>query len=114
VGVVKRRTNVTLPGNEAGPSGVDEWLMAMPALAEFLTSSKYDDGSPRQCPTITVFYDHPLVKVCLNDRDQGLAAFVTAATVEGLWAALEEGLAKDSLDWRASQRPSGGGKKKRS
>lgn len=100
LGVVKRRTNVTLPGSEAGPCGVDEWLMAMPSLAEFLTSTKYEDGAPRQCPTITVFYDHPLIKVCLNDRDQGVSCWVSSAGLQGAFLALERGLEGDCLEWR--------------
>lgn len=76
-----------------------------PTLWEFLTLEAYEDGTERRLPTITLFVSPVGLQACLNDRDQSLAAFVTSGTVDGLWAALEKGLAEDSLDWRRSSAP---------
>lgn len=89
---------------KGGPAAVDvgQWGKAYPLLWEYLSSAKYEDGSPRRLPTVTVFLGPEGLQASLNDRDQGLVAFVTAGSVEGLWKALEAGLAADSLDWRLS------------
>lgn len=100
----RRDSAVTAAG---GPKAVpiSAWQKGYPLLWEFLSQTKYEDGSERRLPTITLFLGTEGLQACLNDRDQGLAAFVTATTLEGLWGALEEGLKKDSLDWRVSQNP---------
>lgn len=94
------------PGVESGP---DEIGLAFPALWEFLVTSVYEDGKPRQLPTLLVFYDHPLVKACLNDRDQGLSCWVSSPGLQGAFLALERGLEGDCLEWR---KPGPNGKKK--
>jgi len=107
---IRRRTEtVTAPEPGAG-GGPDELSLAFPALFEFLTASTYEDGKARQLPTIMVFFDHPLFKVCLNDRDQGLSAWVSSSGMQGALAALERGLEGDCLEWR---KPGPGSRKKR-
>jgi len=76
---------------------------AFPQLIEFLVATRYEDGSPRVLPSLTIFYDAAALKACLNDRDQGLVAFISAASLTGLLEALEAGLSDDTLDWRLSQ-----------
>jgi len=74
-----------------------------PRLWEMLTETKYEDGSPRKPATITFFVDEGCVKVCLNDRDQSLAAFASGDTLDAALRCLEAGLEADSLEWRRSQ-----------
>lgn len=78
-----------------------------PHLWEFLAVGTFDDGSARKLGTLTVFVDGEGVKGCLNDREQGLSAFATAASLDGLLATLEKGLAEDRLDWRRPTPPKG-------
>lgn len=108
--VVRRRTETVVPASKPEDCANDEMLVSFPALMEFITTVAYDDGKLRQSPTLTVFYDAPYVKVCLNDRDQGLTAWVAAAGLWGALSALNTGLATDGLEWR---RPSTGPKKGR-
>lgn len=75
----------------------------LPSLIEFLSLPQYEDGTPRELPTLTVFCEPGCLKAALNDRDGGRVAFVTAVSLEGLLVALEEGLAFSSLDWRPSR-----------
>lgn len=82
-----------------------------PALWEFLNAAKYEDGTPRVLPTLTLFVDTACVKLCLNDRDQGLTGWAASETVEGAFLALERHLKEDKVDWKLSQ--SSPGKKKR-
>lgn len=73
-----------------------------PALGEFLTETKYPDGKSRETSTITVFVQDGMVKVCLNDRDQGRVLFRAGEDVVTALQALEDALTGDDADWRAA------------
>jgi len=73
-----------------------------PSLWTMLASRNYPDGGARQTSTLLFFVDQGCLKACLNDRDQGLQAWASGATVADLLDALERGLEEDTLDWRAS------------
>lgn len=100
--IKKRDSAVEASG---GPAKLKEglWMRTYPSLWEFLSVDKFEDGSARRLPTITLFLGADGLQACLNDREQSLAAFVTSSTVEGLWQALDKGLKDDTLDWRRSQ-----------
>lgn len=99
---IKKRQSALEPS--AAPVALAKTLFAKscPTLFEFLSAESYEDGTSRQLPTITVFVSPSGFQACLNDRDQSQACFVTSGTLEGLWAALEKGLADDTLAWRPS------------
>lgn len=84
-------------------------LESFPVLWQFLTDDRWEDGGVRQLPTLLVFVGENGLTVALNDRDQGQTVFKSGSGLEGLLAALEDGLGKGSLEWR----PSGGGGKGR-
>lgn len=71
-----------------------------PAIAEYLTLTKWESGKPRKTTTLTLFVEDGAFKVCVNDRDGGRVAFVTGNALGEVWDALEGGLATASLDWR--------------
>lgn len=71
-----------------------------PTLFEFLTGTAYETGERRIPGTLSLFMDQGAIKACLNDKDQGLTTFSSASTVDRLFAALEKGLAEDTLVWR--------------
>jgi len=107
---IKRRPEAVTCPDPAQYGGKDELAELNPNLWEFLTLSTYEDGKPRQLPTMMVFFDAPLVKVCLNDRDQGLSAWVLSPGLLGAFQALERGLEGDCLEWRKANAQ---GKRKR-
>lgn len=108
---IKKRDNGSAPGEGGGRAVAGKWGKDYPVLWEFLTLAKYEDGSPRTLPTLTLFVDLTCVKLCLNDRDQGLTGWMAAETVEGAFLLLEKHLKEDKLEWKTSQQ--GGGRKKR-
>lgn len=71
-----------------------------PHLWEFGSEATFADGSHRQLPTLTVFAEQGLWKLCLNDRAEGQVAFVSGATLTAALHALEAGLRDGTLDWR--------------
>ena len=79
------------------------------AVWEWFTTTTFDDGSARTLPTLTLFMDGRLLKGCLNDRAEGLVAFVTGSSFTAILEAMNEGLEGDCLDWRRANQ---GGKKR--
>lgn len=85
-------------------------LKAYPSVWEFLTASAYPDGGARVPGTLTIFSESGCFKACLNDRDQGISAFVSGNSLTALLVALESGLKDDDLEWKL---PASGFKKKK-
>jgi len=82
---------------------VGTFLSDCPLLCGYIADVAYSDGGPRKTSTITLFAEGGCLKACLSDRDLGRTAWVTAAAVEEILYAFEQGLATDSLDWRTAQ-----------
>jgi hypothetical protein len=72
-------------------------------LWEFLTATTYEDGSPRTLGTVNIFIDEGCVKGFINDRDANQSACVSSGGILGLLEAMNDGLAADSLQWRAKE-----------
>lgn len=100
--VLKRRDQALERDDPAVKVEGGMFARSHPCLWEFLAVGVFPDGSSRKLGTLTVFVDGEGVKGCLNDREQGLSAFSTANTLDGLLARLEAGLSEDTLDWRKS------------
>jgi len=91
--------------SESGPvdpvGGLDaDWLKRHPALVEYLTLDRFDDGSRRETASITLFAGEGMLKACFNDRANRRMAFVSGSSPSALLGALERGLSSDSLEWR--------------
>lgn len=87
-----------------GPGGGGDKPMSLadfgadyPRLFEMFTVTEYEDGTSRDTSSISVFYDEGRLKLCLNDKQEGFSAFVTANSVEEGLLALEVGLEEDRL-----------------
>jgi hypothetical protein len=91
-----------------GPGRVAGSLAALPGVLEYLSSSKYPDGSARERSTLLVLIEHGVVKVCLSDRDQSQSLWRSGESLEDCLLSLEEALTGTHADWRTS---SGGGGK---
>lgn len=89
------------PQSSVGARDGDEWVL-YPNLLEFLTESKYEDGSARELATLLVFWQDGTWKGCLNDRDVNRNTFVSSGSIAGLLAVLEEKLSTSSVEWRSS------------
>lgn len=77
-----------------------QFLKGLPTVAEFLSLSRWEDGASRETGTVTLFFEEGLLKACLNDRDSGSSAFISARTFTSLFQAMEKGLLAGSLEWR--------------
>jgi hypothetical protein len=71
-----------------------------PGIWEMMTADIFAGGEKRLTSTVTLFYEAGVVKVCLNDRENGLTAWSSGVTPSDALDALESGLQADSLAWR--------------
>jgi len=99
-----RPSSTPLPDPSAEPD-VDpsDFMSHYPALLEFLTLRQWEDGTPRETGTLTLFQGPDGLQAALNDKDGGLVAFVTDRSFTGLLGCLERGLGDGSLQWRQSR-----------
>lgn len=102
MGVIRKRDSVPLAAVPAAGALDDEFGRRWPSVLEMLTAVQYPDGSARRTSTITFFVDDSESKVCLNDRDNGLTAWVSASSLILALDSLEVGLADDTTVWRAA------------
>jgi len=96
----KPNGNGSIGGTFQISSVTGTWLAPFPTLWEFLTLSTWPDGSRRDLGTILLFVDGSSLKACLKDKNGPRTCFLTGPDPDTLLLALEEGLAKDTLDWR--------------
>lgn len=98
------------PGFSAAQEGpLDGKLLV--ALVEFLAVTRWPDGSLREPGSLTLFVDEGTPKACLNDKGQGLVAFVSGSSLTDLLLAIEDKLRDGSLDWRRSRDRAGRGRR---
>lgn len=108
-----RKREVKSASSQGLPASASVMATTMPALWAHISCGSYPDGSVRQRSTLSVFVGDYGLQACLNDRDNGLVAFVTGDSLVAILDALEASLASDSLDWRVSRQAGGAkGRKK--
>jgi len=87
-----------------------EFQAVYPALFEFISLTRWDDGTVRAPGSITVFSEDGRLKACINDKDGLRVAFVAADSVRCLALAIDGGLLDGSLDWRRARPPAAAGR----
>jgi len=77
-----------------------------PALFEFMTCVKHEDGSSRKVSTVTLYFDQGQFKAFLNDKDSLKSLCVVGPTLASIWIALEASITSDDPQWRDLSQPS--------
>ncbi len=98
---VAARTDSSLNG------GVCTFSSLHPSLSEWMTAEVWEDSSKRRLPSLTIFSEDGLVKICVNDKATERVAFVSGPSLREALQSIEDGLTRDSLEWRRSK-PVGG------
>lgn len=89
------------PDNPAERAPPCDELSDLPNLWDHMTAVSYDDGSPREVSTLTVFVEGRIVKVCLNDRAVSRSLFTSGASIKECLESVEKALRSDAgADWR--------------
>lgn len=85
----------------ARPVATDpEWLSELPAVHDYLTAVRDEDGAARRTSTITIFCEQGAWKVFLNERTINASLCATGPTVKDALGALEIMLEGDDPPWR--------------
>jgi len=79
-----------------------EFKRKWPTLSDFLTLTGWS-GKQRKSGTMLLFAEDGKWKACINDRDGGYYAFLSADSFLGLLDASEASLKGGGLDWRLSR-----------
>lgn len=78
-----------------------------PVTWDYLTQTRWEDGSARLTATLLLFASEGILKGMLNDRDAQQTLWVASGTVMGVFAALEAALGDERADWRQDRRQVG-------
>lgn len=76
-------------------------------LTEYLISTRWPDGKPRQVATLTIFADEGLLKASLNDRATEQILWASASDLSSLLEALELLLQSECPPWRDGTKRAG-------
>jgi hypothetical protein len=102
---IPKRPNPSCVPNATQPVWEDpEFARDYPSLHAFLFDPKYEDGSPRFVGSVSIFVQMGILKMAVNDKDRNVVAFASAPTWAELLFVVDEGICKDSLDWKASSK----------
>lgn len=80
---------------------------AYPGLAEFVSQTKWPDGSERVCGTLLLLCEDGRAKVWVNDKDGGVSCWVSGDTLAAALKAAEKAVTGTGGDWRAPPKGKG-------
>jgi len=72
-----------------------------PTILEYLTTTKWDDGTAREASKLSLFIEDGVFKVAVNDVDLKRSLYTSGETLEGALRATEKALQMPEADWRA-------------
>jgi hypothetical protein len=101
---IRKVTDAEVRGPAGGKVTAQELETLTPALVEFLTVDRWEDGASRQVGTVMVMVDGVVFKAWVHDRDGKRSCFVSARTPLELLSAVEDVLANGGGDWRPDGR----------
>jgi len=85
----------------AGAVGTDPaFERDYPAIWEYLTLTRWDDGRARETSTILFLVEEGTWKACLNDRAGERSLWTSGTSPEGCLRALNDHLVEGDGEWR--------------
>lgn len=85
------------------PAGLACTLLgSCPAIRDYLSLEKHDDGTPRDRATLLVFLEAGMVKVCLSDRSESASFWKAGQDVLDIVTAMEADLQAGRAEWRVT------------
>lgn len=111
MGFLKKPDHLARLGVPVFAKSMQDSVNKLPALVEYLTLTRYEDGDPRKESKLTVMIEDASWKMALNDVDNGRSLWVSGPSIMACLAAMEAKLTSDDADWRTWKdwRADGGG-----
>jgi hypothetical protein len=78
-------------------------LCHLPNLWEFLITTRWEDGSKRDRPTLMVIIDGGSVKLWVNDRSLGRTAWFTGESLDAALGVADDQIGNESVPWRSEE-----------
>lgn len=78
----------------------DKWLGKYKHVCEYLVTTKWDDGSPREPSAISVSVSDGALMIALNDKDLKQSIYTSAETLQEALKLMEDSLASSKVTWR--------------
>lgn len=78
-----------------------------PAVYEFMTATRYEDGSARKPSSLLIFASDGQFKAMLKDADHERCLWVAAPTLAEVFVALEACLVDPHAVWRVDRQQTG-------
>lgn len=102
--MLKRQTAAADVGGVVDLSHMPGELLVHRDILDFLTLAKWPvELTPRTTGTVLLFCDAQGLKAMLNDRDQGLVAFITLSDDGELLEQLNGAVCSQTTDWRKAK-----------
>lgn len=109
---VKRKDRLKTPGAGLHASP-DQLKGKWPHLAEFLTSAVYEDGTPREAPTLTLWCSGGLWRLTLKDRAEQMVMWLSSEKLLEVVALAEQYCLEEEAPWRVDDYSPEHGKRKK-
>lgn len=94
--------------NEANGVGPEEQASRLfPELTWHLSARAFAEGDPRDPGSLLIFRGDGCWKAMLKDKNDGTCLWVAAATLDGLFAAVEASLTSPDAEWRTDRKGPG-------
>lgn len=97
---MKKKECTNAPG---APAASVDGLGKLTAFGEWMTATTYEDGTPRQLPTYTVWCQAGEWKANLRDREEGLCLWLSAPTHLELIKMIDAACQDASYPWRRDE-----------
>jgi hypothetical protein len=96
----RRLDGPTTDGGSCGPLDGGDLFKSWPSICEFLSMSKWPDGTSRATGTVMLLTEAGSWKVWAHDRERGEGLFCSGPTLAEALESLEKCLSDGRGDWR--------------
>jgi len=91
------------PGGAQGKVVPPEDIVSrFPALWEYLSLDRWEDGKKREVSSLTLFWGDGRLKAALNDKANGRVLFSAGTSLSDLLVSLEAALVSGDAEWKVS------------
>jgi len=95
------KSSSTIPESE-------KWLVKFPTVCEYLSTTSWEDGTPREASALSVSVQDGCILIALNDKDLKQSLYTSAESLLEALKLMEGALSSNVGQWR----PWKAGKKK--